>query len=196
MPQQLIARLQHVTDLQPQLRRDILHMQTLVVLRTRFQRVEDPPRRHAEHVERGSGTSATGCVPVAAVLLLLLALLSTTVDTGRTLLGGRGGELLRRAPRKIQMRVRRFEQMVLDLIVVCQRTDDVGADVAFVVEGLEAAPDAGVGVFDEARFGGVGAVGGVHAGREVAAGLGVDPEFDLHCAGAVVEFVGYVCGLG
>lgn len=85
-----------------------------------------------------------------------------------------------------------FEQVVLDLVFVGDGADDVRADVPFVVEGFEAAPDAGVVVFGESGLaGGVGGQGGV----EGVGGVGVDPLFDFDGAGAVVEFVGYVCGL-
>ncbi len=90
------------------------------------------------------------------------------------------------------MHIRRLEQVILDLVVVGQWTDDVCTDVAFVVEGFQAAPDAGVGVFDESRFGVVGVVGRVHG----CDGVGVDPLFYFNGAGAIVEFVSYVCGLG
>lgn len=66
--------------------------------------------------------------------------------------------------------------------------DDVGADVALVVEGLEAAPDAGVVVFDEFGFLGIGGI--------VGGGVDVDPLFYFDGAGAVVELVGDVGGLG
>lgn len=39
--------------------------------------------------------------------------------------------------------------MVLDLVFVGDGPDDVRADVAFVVEGFEAAPDAGVFVLGQ-----------------------------------------------
>ena len=86
-----------------------------------------------------------------------------------------------------------FEQVVLDFVFVGDGPDDVRADVAFVVEGFEAAPNAGVFVFGESGLrGGGGAEGVVEGGG----GVRVDPLFDFDGAGAVVEFVGYVCGLG
>lgn len=88
------------------------------------------------------------------------------------------------------MDVRRFEKVVGDLHFVGDGSYDVGADVASVVESLQAAPDAGPFVLGELGFGGGGVGGGVHGG------VGVDPLFHFDGAGAVVEFVGYVCGLG
>ena len=73
-----------------------------------------------------------------------------------------------------------FEQVMGDFHFVGDGADDVGADVAFVVEGFEAAPDAGVFVFDEFRLLRV-----VVRTR----GVDVDPVFDFDSAGAVVEFV-------
>ena len=85
----------------------------------------------------------------------------------------------------------RFQEVIRNLHLVRDGSDDVGADVPFVVESLEAAPDARPFVLDELRFRGAGVVvGGVHGG------VGVDPLLHFYGAGAVVELVGYVCGLG
>ena len=62
--------------------------------------------------------------------------------------------------------------------------------MAFVVEGLQPAPDTCPFVLDEFGLRDCGVGHGVHGS------VGVDPLFDFYCAGAVVEFVGYVCGLG
>jgi len=108
------------------------------------------------------------------------------------------GKLLGRAAGEVQMDVRRLEQVVLDLIVVRQRADDVGVDVAFVVEGPQAAPHADVGVLDEARpvdaAGGGGGVG-VGGGAVVRVGPRPRPQLDFEGAGAVVELVMGVGGL-
>ena len=65
----------------------------------------------------------------------------------------------------------------------------MGSDVAFIVESLQAAPDTGPFVLDELWFRWGGVRGGVHSS------IGVDPLFHFYGAGAVVEFVGYVCCL-
>lgn len=84
--------------------------------------------------------------------------------------------------------------MILNLIVIGQGADDVGANVTFVAESFEAAPDAGEGVFDECWFVGGGGGGGSRGvGR---GGVEINPLFYFDGAGSVVEFVGYVCGLG
>lgn len=101
-------------------------------------------------------------------------------------------KLLRWPARKVKMHVRCLEQVVLDLVVVGQRPDDVGADVAFVVEGFQPAPDAGVGVFDKTGLLAAGAVHGVGGEARVR----VRPQLHFDGAGAVVELVGCVGGLG
>lgn len=89
----------------------------------------------------------------------------------------------------MQVHDRRLEQVVRDLVVVRDGADDVRADVALVVEGLEAAPDARVRVLYERGLAGA-AVGVVGVGS-----IRIDPLLHLDGAGAVVEFVGYVCCL-
>ncbi len=86
------------------------------------------------------------------------------------------------------MHVCGFEKVVCDFHFIGDRANDVGADVALVVEGLEAAPDAGVVVFNEFWF--------LVFGGVVGGGVDVDPLFYFDSAGAVVEFVGDVGGLG
>ena len=66
----------------------------------------------------------------------------------------------------------------------------MGSHVAFIVESLQPAPDTCPFVIDEFWLCDCGVGHGVHGS------IGVDPLFHLYCAGAVVEFVGYVCGLG
>ena len=85
-----------------------------------------------------------------------------------------------------------FEQVILDLIFVDNGPDNVRADVTFVVEGFEAAPDAGVFVLGEFGLGRGGSKGVVQG----SVGVGIDPLLHLYRTGAVVEFVGYICGLG
>lgn len=191
MSHQLIPRLQHLTDLHPQLRRNILQVQALIVLRTRPQRLIDPPRRHRERTQRHPRPRP---VPVSRTILLLQLMLAPR--SGERALGAIG-KLLGRAAGEVQVDVRRLEQVVLDLIVVRQRADDVGVDVAFVVEGPQAAPDADVGVFDEARPVDATGGGGVGVGGGAVVRVGPRPRPQLHFegAGAVVELVVGVGGL-
>lgn len=74
--------------------------------------------------------------------------------------------------------------MVVDLVEVGDGADDVGADVALVGEGLEATPDADVGVHLAARV------------RGLVLLVDVDPLLDLNLAGAVVDLKGDIGGLG
>ena len=72
--------------------------------------------------------------------------------------------------------------MVIDLIHIGQWPDEVSPQMAFLVEGLEPAPGAHVAVLHDGRF-------------VRCVGVRVDPDFDFDDARAVVEAVGYVCGL-
>ena len=82
------------------------------------------------------------------------------------------------------MHSRRLKQMVVDLVAVCHRTDQVRGDVALAVEGLQTAPDAQVLPF-------------FRLGLCVClVGICVYPLLYFDYAGAVVDFVGCVCGLG
>lgn len=67
----------------------------------------------------------------------------------------------------------------------------MGSNMTLVVESLQPAPDTGPFVLEEFGFRGVGGFD-VHRGR----GVGVNPLFHFYGAGAVVEFVRYVGGLG
>ena len=82
------------------------------------------------------------------------------------------------------MHSRRLKQMVVDLVAVCHRTDQVRGDVALAVEGLQTAEDAQVLSFFWLGF------------CVCLFGVGVYPLLYFDYAGAVVDFVGCVCGLG
>ena len=151
-----------------------MHVQTLVVLRAVRQRLEHPLRAHADvgHLAAVAHGRGRGRIWLAG---------------GVVGFGFDGGGVEGPA-REVEVHVRGFEEVLGDLHFVGDGADDVGADVAFVVEGLEAAPDVGVVVFGEFGFWGIGGIGG--------RGVDVDPLFDFDGAGAVVEFVGDVGGLG
>lgn len=154
-------------------------MQALVILRRVLQTLYHLPRRHAQIRHR-----------LLVVVGLLHRLLAVRIAGGG---GGAGGlgELLGRAAREVEVHGRGFEEVVGDFVLVVDGADDVRADVAFVVEGLHAAPDAGP--LSDFQF---ALPGDGVAELVVFRGVGVDPLFDLDGAGAVVEFVGHVCGLG
>ena len=80
------------------------------------------------------------------------------------------------------MDVGSLEHVVVDLVEIGNRTDNVGTDMALVGEGLETAPDADIGVLLVPR---VSIVRLVH----------VDPLLDLDLAGAVVDLECNVCRL-
>jgi hypothetical protein len=79
---------------------------------------------------------------------------------------------------------RRFKQMVIDLVEVSDGPDVVSCDVALVVEGFEAAPNAQVLSFFRLWL----CVGGIR--------VTVDPLLHVDEASAIVNFVGCVGGLG
>lgn len=180
MAQQLVAGLHDLVDVQFQRRRNVLHMQALIGLRGLLQRLQHPPRRQANVCRRLARCSPShrGCAP--ARLRLVLALLAARL-----------GQLLHGTACKVQVHEGRFEQVVRDFHLVGDRADDVGADVAAVVESFEPAPYARPLVLGQFRFGAEDASGVVGAGAAVC----VNPLFHFNGAGAVVEFVGYIGGL-
>ena len=101
---------------------------------------------------------------------------------------GLGAALVEGTPGEVEVHVCGFEEVVGYFHLVYYRPDNVGTDMAFVIESLQPAPDACVFVLGKLRF---LRVGGVRGG-----GVDVDPLFHLDGAGAVVEFVGDVGGLG
>ena len=96
--------------------------------------------------------------------------------------------LVEGTPGEVEVHVRGFEEVVGDFHLVCYRPDNVGTDMSLVIERLQPAPDACVFILSKLRF---LRVGGVRGG-----GVDVDPLFHLDGAGAVVELVGDVGGLG
>jgi hypothetical protein len=74
---------------------------------------------------------------------------------------------------------RRFEEVVVHFVVVFYGADDLGVDVSAVVEGLEVAEDAAVGVLDELGL----------VARGVVEEVRVYVFLDFDAAGAVVELV-------
>jgi len=74
--------------------------------------------------------------------------------------------------------------MVVDFVEIGNGTDEVCSDVSLVVECLETTPYAKIFTFFWEGFGGSGV------------GVAVDELLHVDDAGAVVEGVGCVCGLG
>lgn len=88
-----------------------------------------------------------------------------------------------RALGEVQMHGQALELVVVDLVEVIDGAHKVGANVSLLVEGLEATPYAHVLVQRIFGFG-------------ILLLVGVDPFLDVDCAGAVVETVRDVGGLG
>ena len=91
---------------------------------------------------------------------------------------------------EVEVNISGLEEVVGDFHLVGDWADDVGADVAFVVEGFQLSPDASPFVLN--KLGLCGAAVDVHGVLRVC----IDPLFDFYCAGAVVEFVCYIGRLG
>ena len=155
-------------------------MQTLVALRRTLERVIYFSRIGAHSPY--SGVVRRGLVSVPSGLVLSVHTTAGTIDF-----------LLHRrevALGEVEMNICGFKEVVGDFHLVGDWADDVGADVAFVVEGFQLSPDAGPFILDE--LGLCGTAVDVHGVLRVC----IDPLFDFHCAGAVVKFVGYVSRLG
>ena len=177
--QQFVAGFPHIRDIHGHQRGYVLHMQSFVVLRTVLQRLVYPLRRHADIRHLSSVHPRVSTTTIAD---------STRVAIGTAPLCF---DLIQWALDEVEMDICCFQKMICDLHFVSDGPYDMCSHVAFIVERLQTAPDARPFVLDELGLGGDGGVGhGVHGG------VGVDPLFDFYRAGAVVELVGYVCGLG
>ena len=91
--------------------------------------------------------------------------------------------MLRGPTREVEVDESGFEKVCVDLVHIGQRSDDMCAYMAFIVEGFQSSPYPRPTVRFQLRF----------RGRVV---VGVDPLFYFDGTGAVVHFVGDVCGLG
>lgn len=129
-----------------------------------------PTARHlAQHLPR---TTTVGVAPVPAAVHKH----ALPAAVGRAVLP-------QRAPRQVQVHVRRLQQVVIHLVEVGDGPDDVGAHVALVRKRLEAAPYAHVGVEL------------VLVCVAVVCLVRVDPLLDFNLARAVVDFQRHVGGL-
>ena len=147
MTQQLLPRLHHIRDIHPAQGGNILHMQTLIVLRTVLQRLIHPPRHLAD--VRHAAAVDFSCSAAAVVV-------HAVGGAGPAAAAGLGFYPIERPAREVEVHVCRFEEVVCDVHLVRDGPDDVRADVSLVVEGLQPAPDAGPFVFCELGLGGGG----------------------------------------
>lgn len=138
--QELVSGFPHVRNVHAHQRRYVLHVQSFVVLWAIFQRLIYPPRCHADTHQ----------------LLLSISRISSAtitdfagVPVGSTALGF---NLIQWAFDEVEMDVRCFEKVVCNLHFISDGSYYVGADVASVVESLQAAPDTGPFVLDELWF--------------------------------------------
>lgn len=198
MRQQLVPSLHHLRHRQRQVRGDVLHMQALVVLRARLEALVDPARVHAHgrqlppahHHRRIALVPPSSYFPLDAVPVHRIVRFVVAVP----------GKLLHGAARHVQVHVRRLEQVEADLHLVRHGPDDVRADVPppVAAKHLEPPPDAAVLVLEQLVLvvGGGGASVAVLVAAVRVLGAHVDPLLHFDGAGAVVELVGHVRGLG
>ena len=143
-------------------------MQTLVAALGIHQPGMDLSRLGRDHPQSIAHRHVTAACPVTAVH-------KHTVVSGAGIGSGSGAAL--GALGEEEVAEGGLEQVVLDLVVVGDGLDVVGADVALVVEALDAAPDADV------RVEGAGVLGAVL----VVLLVGVEPLLHLDDARAVVD---------
>lgn len=180
MTQQLLPGFEHFRDLQSGICCNVLHMQTLVALRRTLERVVDFSRIGAHGPY--SGIVRGGLVSVASGLVLSV----------HSTAGAIGSLLHRRevALGEVEVNISGFQEVIGDFHLVREWADDVGANVAFVVEGLQLSPDTSPFILD--KLGLCRTAVDVHRVLRVC----IDPLFHFYCAGAIVEFVGDVSRLG
>lgn len=178
MTEQLITRLQHIRHIHIRDRRYVLNVQPLIVLRTALQRLIYPLRIHADirHLPPIRHSART---TIASLILRATACAVLLLDGAQIAFG------------EVEVDVCGFEEVILDFHLIGYRPYDMSADMTFVVECLQAAPDTSPLVLDELWFG-RGCAIDIH-GR---GSIGIDPLLDFYGACAVVKLVGYVCGLG
>lgn len=183
--QEFVAGLHHLIHIDTQRRCNVVHVQTLVALWTRLERLVDTTRRLA-HIRQCPSPCCPYCglaTPISTVGVPLERL--ATFDCASL------GELLDGAAGEVKMHVSRFKQVVCDFHLIGDGAYDVRTHVAPVVERFQLSPDASPFIFHQFWFGGHRS-GGVINRRTI---IGVDPLFDFNDASAIVEFVGYICSL-
>lgn len=178
MTEQFITGLQHIGHIHIRNRRYVLNMQPLIILWTALQCLVYPLRIHADIWHRPS-IRHSARTTIASLILRATACAIILLDGAQIAFG------------EVQMDVRGFEEVILDFHLVSYRPYDMSADMTSIIESLEAAPHTSPLILDELWFGRGRAIH-VHRGGSV----GVDPLLDFYGACAVVELVGYVCGLG
>lgn len=122
----------------------------------------------------GTSTAGTAIVPVVVIAVDEHAIAAASTVSSAVSTEGALGE--------VEVDVGGLEEVVVDLVEVGDGADEVGADVALAVEGLDAAPDADVALE-------------VEAGGVVVLLIRVDPLLGLDETRAVVELEGDVCWL-
>jgi hypothetical protein len=165
--QKLIPHGKDILDGHVECTRNLLDMQALVILRRRLQHMEDLlGHRFLLHAQPARGRGG--------VVICLVDEHGISIGLATTSSQGLG-----RAPREVEMHVRRLQEVHADLVRVRDGADDVGGDVALVVKAFDAAEGAHVAVLFDARLDG-------------RATLGVDPLLGFDDASSVVDLVSYV----
>lgn len=185
MFQEFVTGLHHLVDIHTERRRNGVHVQTLVALWARLERLIDATRSRAHVRHRPSPCSRCRlAIPISTTGVL---------PEGSATFGCASlGDLLKGAAGEVEMHVSRLEQVVCDFHLIGDGTDDVRTYVAPVVERFQLSPDPSPIVFYQFWSGG-NSISGIVNRRAL---IGVNPLFYFNGASAIVELVGYVCSLG
>lgn len=155
-------------------------MQPLVVLRTALQRLIYPLGVGADIRHRFPIRQSVTATRTSVPNLILRSIRSSTFLFQRAQI----------AFGEVEMYVCGFEEVILNLHLIGYWPYNMSANVTFIIESLQSAPDSSPFVLHELRFRGGGAIH-VHG-----SGVGVDPLLDFDGAGAIIDFVGYIRCLG
>src|ERR1700722_796135 len=78
-----------------------------------------------------------------------------------------------------------FKEVIMDLVVVCDRSNDMSTNVSFAVECFESAPNSAICILDQFYFVHVFCVAWVRG-----SGITVNPLFYFNRACPIIDFVG------
>lgn len=163
----LVCSLEHVGNVHTGSAGNVLHVKTLVDLRSGLHALED-----LSGMSRDTCRKSAACSRVTTVgrALSLLALLLCP----------------ERAACEEEVDVGSFQHMIVDLVQIAQRADLLSDNVT-LAEGLELAPNASVCILNQTALASIIVL--------VLGSFHIDPDLDLDGASAIVELVGNICGL-
>ena len=140
-------------------------MQAFIALRRRFQT--------SIHLNRGSRKASRETVAaVAGVVHMDISLLVDRLCSRWWTTGG------------VEMDNSGFQKMVVDLVEVDNRPDDMCSNISFIAQGVQPTPDSHVTVLSD-----------VLLLQRLVVIVPIVPDLDFDGSSAVIQFVCYVCGL-